>query len=102
MNVIIIPLRLIEHEKGAIVNPKLDRPAMAAGSRRSEIMSIRASVTEYLRRRAAIWRRRRTERYISSLPIEIRKDIGWPGNGSAGRGAGRTFHPDLEPQWQQR
>lgn len=26
------------------------------------------------------WERRRTARFISSLPREVRKDIGWPGN----------------------
>lgn len=41
-------------------------------------MTIHASMTEYLRRRAAHWRRRRTARYISNLPLEIQKDIGWP------------------------
>ena len=40
-------------------------------------MSVRTAIRKYLHSRAARWERRRTERYISSLPLEIQKDIGW-------------------------
>lgn len=40
-------------------------------------MFVYANLKDYLRRGRALWRRRRIERYISSLPLEIRKDIGW-------------------------
>jgi len=59
-------------------------------------MHFQASLTEYMRRRAALWRRRRTERFISSLPTEIQKDIGWPSGGAPTRAAHRALHADLE------
>ncbi|WP_309085824.1 hypothetical protein [Chelativorans sp.] len=66
-------------------------------------MFIHHSLTDYLQRRAAAWRRRRTERYISSLPPEIQKDIGWPsGNRTSSRSAPRVITPELEPTWQPR
>jgi hypothetical protein len=64
-------------------------------------MSIQHSVTEYLRRRAAIWRRRRTERFISALPAEIQKDIGWPGGSEPVRGSRRRKQSAAEPPWRQ-
>jgi len=64
-------------------------------------MFIHASLTQYLRRRAAIWRRRRTERFISSLPPEIQKDIGWPADARA-RGTHCQTDPALNTGWHQR
>ncbi len=43
-------------------------------------MTVQTRITNYLRRRAALWERRRTERYIRNLPAEVQKDIGWPGS----------------------
>ncbi|UUP16042.1 hypothetical protein [Nitratireductor thuwali] len=43
-------------------------------------MTIHTRITSYLRRRAALWERRRTERFIQNLPAEVQKDIGWPGS----------------------
>lgn len=40
-------------------------------------MSVHTAVREFVRRRVARWEHQRTERYISSLPLEIQKDIGW-------------------------
>jgi len=65
-------------------------------------MVIHVLLTEYLRRRAAMWKRRRTERFISSLPPEIQKDIGWPGANGPSRGLHRNPDPALEPTWQPR
>ncbi|MDZ5698215.1 hypothetical protein [Chelativorans sp. M5D2P16] len=41
-------------------------------------MSVQAAMLDYLRHRMALWERRRTEKFISNLPAEIQKDIGWP------------------------
>ncbi|MCT8997018.1 hypothetical protein [Chelativorans intermedius] len=41
-------------------------------------MSVQTAIRDYLSRRIARWERRRTERFIRNLPLEIRKDIGWP------------------------
>ncbi|WP_034658645.1 hypothetical protein [Chelativorans sp. J32] len=60
-------------------------------------MPFRASLTAYMRRRAALWRRRRTERFISNLPAEIQKDIGWPSSGIPVRMTHHGSSPDLEP-----
>ncbi|WP_159586619.1 hypothetical protein [Chelativorans xinjiangense] len=45
-------------------------------------MSVQATVSNYLRRRIALWERRRTDRFIRNLPLEIQKDIGWPDGGT--------------------
>lgn len=74
LNQKIISLRLIEHHRHAIVNPD----AGGAGREtRREIMSVHTVVSDYLRRRVALWERRRTERFVRNLPLEIQKDIGW-------------------------
>ncbi|WP_041544645.1 MULTISPECIES: hypothetical protein [Chelativorans] len=58
-------------------------------------MPVRASLTEYLRHYAALWRRRRAERLISSLPPEIQKDIGWPSAGAPTQTLYRAAGPGL-------
>ena len=42
-------------------------------------MSILNRFNRYVRHYRDTVNRRRTERMIGSLPLEIRKDIGWPG-----------------------
>lgn len=42
-------------------------------------MSILSAFSRYIAGYRALRARRATERLISSLPPEIRKDIGWPG-----------------------
>ncbi|WP_274426795.1 hypothetical protein [Chelativorans sp. YIM 93263] len=41
-------------------------------------MAMYSSVSDYLHRGFLRWRRRRTNRIIRNLPLEIQKDIGWP------------------------
>ena len=62
-------------------------------------MSVRSQVTDYLRYRVAIWRQRRSERYVSSLPVEIRKDIGWPGGGIPEHRQGQPQNSLWERRW---
>lgn len=42
-------------------------------------MSILAAFSHYVEGYRVMRERQRTERIISELPAEIRKDIGWPG-----------------------
>lgn len=62
-------------------------------------MSVHAAVTEYLRRRVALWERRRTERFISNLPLEVRKDIGWPSDETPARTVARMQNSLWERRW---
>ncbi|MCT7375244.1 hypothetical protein N5A92_09385 [Chelativorans sp. EGI FJ00035] len=61
-------------------------------------MSVQTAVSNYLRRRIALWERQRTDRFISNLPLEIQKDIGWPG-GETRRAPLRTKDSLWERRW---
>ncbi|MCR4267749.1 hypothetical protein [Nitratireductor sp. ZSWI3] len=41
-------------------------------------MSVLTRFNHYVRNYRTSLRRRRTERLIGTLPVDIRKDIGWP------------------------
>lgn len=45
-------------------------------------MTQQRTITGSLRNFLKNWERRRTARFIASLPPELRKDIGWPGTRS--------------------
>jgi hypothetical protein len=69
---------LIEYQGEPIVNPVSGVSTGNAGKRK-EKMSILSAFSRYIAGYRALRARRATERLISSLPPEIRKDIGWPG-----------------------
>lgn len=60
-------------------------------------MSVQTALSHFLRRRVALWERRRTERFIRNLPVEIQKDIGWPDGGTR-----RAKLPQQDALWDRR
>lgn len=58
-------------------------------------MSVFAALSDYLATMNQRRRYVRTERTIRSLPVEIQKDIGWPG---VAQGVDR-YPRDPEPRW---
>ena len=52
---------------------------------------IRAALVPALKLRDN-WRRRQTEKMLEGLPVEIRKDIGWPEHYDVGSGRRRLPH----------
>jgi hypothetical protein len=54
---------------------------IGAGKGRHSLLPAQGASThvfDFARRLASRWYRWRTEREIESMPLEIRKDIGWP------------------------
>jgi hypothetical protein len=54
--------------------------APAAEQARSETMTLMNTFMVYIQHVREARERARTERLVSELPPEIRKDIGWPGS----------------------
>lgn len=62
-------------------------------------MSMQTAMRNYLRYKMARWERRRTEKFISSLPAEIQKDIGWPADERRRRVSGDVQDSLWERRW---